>query len=104
MDDGGSIPSRGRDFSSLSHRLQTGCPPHSDSYTICIGGSLHGLKLQGCEADHSHVVPRLRMRGARSSLPHTSSLHGVCLSRGYVFMAWYLVKDSNNFTLLYHKS
>jgi hypothetical protein len=38
---------------------------------------------------HSHLVPRLRIRG---SVPPLSQ---------YVLMAWYLVKHRDNFTLLY---
>jgi len=39
------------------------------------------------------------MRGAISPFHNTSSWHGAWLSTGYVFMAWYLVKHRDNFTL-----
>jgi len=37
-----------------------------------------------------HLVPRLRMRGAIP--PFTTSVRGVLLRMGYVYMVWYLVK------------
>jgi hypothetical protein len=46
------------------------------------------------EADHSppfNVMPRLRMRGAITPLPHTSSWSGAYLSTGHIFMVWCLV-------------
>jgi hypothetical protein len=48
-----------------------------------------GVKRLGREADHSHLVPRPRMRGAIPPLPQ------------YVLMAWCVVKHRSNFTLLY---
>jgi hypothetical protein len=36
-------------------------------------------------------------------LPYKFMRRGAYLSTGYVFMAWYLVKYRNNFTLLYTK-
>jgi hypothetical protein len=54
-----------------------------------------GMKL----TTHPQLVPRLRMRGAVPPLP--IHLHDLVLrqSTGCVFMAWYLVKFRDNFTL-----
>jgi len=42
-----------------------------------IGGSFPRVKVGGGrEADHSHLFPRSRMRGAIPSLPNTPSLCG----------------------------
>jgi len=53
------------------------------------GGSFPGVKRPGLEADHS---PPSNAED-KNLWSHTSSLP-------YVFMAWYLVKHGDNFTLL----
>jgi len=71
VNDRGSIPGRGWD---LSHCIQTGTGAHPTSYPKGNGDS-PGVKRP--ERDYSHLVPRLRMRGAVPPLPHTSSWRGV---------------------------
>jgi hypothetical protein len=61
---GCSVPGRGRDF-SLRHRVQTDSGAHPASYPI----RNKGVKL----TTHLPLVPRLRIRGAVSPLPHTFS-------------------------------
>jgi len=61
------------------------------------GWSSQGMKL----TTHLYLIPTLRMHGALPLLPHMSSWCGSYLSKGYVFMAWYLVKNRDNFTLPY---
>jgi hypothetical protein len=41
------------------------------------------------------------MTGNYISTPNTSLWRGAELSNGYIFIAWYLVKHKNNFTLIY---
>jgi hypothetical protein len=69
---------------SLRHRVQTSSVIHSASYPMGTGGSYP----RGCAklTNHLHIVLRLRMLGAIPPLPQ------------YVFMAWYLVTHSDNFT------
>jgi hypothetical protein len=38
------------------------------------------------------------MRGALAPLPRKSPCRGACLTMGYVFRGWYLVKPRDNFT------
>jgi hypothetical protein len=53
LDDRGSIPDRGRGFSS-SLCIQTGSGAHSASYTMGTGGPLsRGKARPGHDADHS---------------------------------------------------
>jgi hypothetical protein len=57
---------------------------------VFVKGALSlGVKRPGREADHSHLVPRSRMRGAIPSLPQ------------YVFMTWCLAKHRDNFTFTF---
>jgi hypothetical protein len=41
------------------------------------------------------------MHGAILSLPHMFSRHDAYLGTGYLFMAWYLVKQRDNFTFTF---
>jgi hypothetical protein len=43
-------------------------------------------------------VVRLKIHGAIPPGPHTASWHGVSLSTGHIFMAWYSVEDRDSFT------
>jgi hypothetical protein len=47
---------------------------------------------------HLHLIPRLRMHGAILPL-HQYVLMAWCLRNGFVFMAWDLFKQRDNFTL-----
>jgi len=50
---------------------------------------------------HLHLAPRLGTRGAILPFPHVPSWHGVELSTGHVFMAWYLVKHRDYFAFTF---
>jgi len=64
-----------RHFSPF-HTAQTGSVAHPASYSIGTGGFFPGEKRPGVKLTaHLHLVPRLRMRGATSPLPSTSSWH-----------------------------
>jgi len=70
---------------SLLHRFQAGSGAHPASYPVGTG---QGLKLIA----HVQLVPWLKMRGAISPLPDTTSWRGAYLSRGtslviYFYMA-----------------
>jgi hypothetical protein len=69
------------------HRVQTGSGHHSASRLMTSGGYLREQSGRGVSlAIHLHLAPMLiRMRGAIPPRP-------------YVFMSWYLVKHSDNFT------
>jgi hypothetical protein len=68
LDDRGSYPGRGF-FFFTRYRVQTGSGAHKASCTISTGGSFPRVKRPEREANHSLLVPRLRLRGAVSSLP-----------------------------------
>jgi hypothetical protein len=74
LDDRGLIPGRGKDVSfSIRHRFQTGSGTHPASYLLgAVGKVIRGVKL----TTHAHIASRLRMRGATSPLPSTSTWHG----------------------------
>jgi hypothetical protein len=76
VDDRGTIPGRGKGFSSILC-VQTGSEAQPASCTVGTGGSFPGGKARpGRDADHSpHLVPRSEMsRSYTSSSP--CSLHG----------------------------
>jgi len=50
------------------------------------------------------VAPKLIKRRAIPPFTHTSSWRGALLSRGYVFMPWYLSKFRENFTFTFTDS
>jgi hypothetical protein len=76
---------------SPHRRVQTGSGAQPASYLMCPEVFPLGIKRPGVKlTTHFHLVPRLRMRGATSPCPHTSSWSSVQLSTGYVFTAWYL--------------
>jgi hypothetical protein len=57
---------------SLHHRcVQTGSGAHPASYPTDTGGPFPGTNRQGRKVGHSHLLPRLRMRGAIPALPNT---------------------------------
>jgi hypothetical protein len=66
MDDRDSTAGRSRDF-LLLHLFQTDTEVCPALYAMGTWGS-RGVKL----SDHLHVVPRLKNRGAISTLPYTS--------------------------------
>jgi hypothetical protein len=71
LGDRGSIPGRGKDFSSNLF-VQTGSGAHPTSCAVGTGGPFPGAKARlGRDANHSpHLVPRSRMsRGYISSPP-----------------------------------
>jgi len=53
-----------------------------------------GMKL----ITHLHLVFKLRMHGTVSPLPKYVFMTW-CLSAGYIFIVWYLVKHRDNFNL-----
>jgi hypothetical protein len=75
MDNRSSIPGKAGSF-SLRHFVQTGSEDHPASYPMTPVSLSPGVKRPGREGDHLHLVPRLRMCGAISPLPHTSSWRG----------------------------
>jgi hypothetical protein len=76
--------------SSLRLRVQTSAGAHPTSHPVGIEVSFPEEKAVGCEANHS-PPPSVEAKNAWS---YTSTVP-------YVFVAWYLVKYSDNFTLLY---
>jgi hypothetical protein len=56
-------PERGKRFSLLQN-VQTSSGAHPASSSIATGVLSLGVKQLGFEADHLHLMPRLRMRGA----------------------------------------
>jgi hypothetical protein len=62
------------------HRLQTGSEAHPASYSVGIRGSFLGGRAAGAWSWTSPPLPRVRMRGATTLLPHTSSWRGAYLS------------------------
>jgi hypothetical protein len=77
LDDRGSIPDRGRGFSS-SLCVQTGSGAHPASCTVGTGDPFpEGKARPGRDADHSpHLVPKLRM--SRAIPPLTPSVSTAC--------------------------
>jgi len=71
-----------RDNFTIYHRVQTVSGAHPVSHPMRTRGSYSGVKRPGREADHFHLVPRLRTRGAIHPLSQ------------YVLMAWRLIKHS----------
>jgi hypothetical protein len=66
---------------------------HSTSCPIIIGGQIgQDVKL----TNHLHTVPKLRMRGAIQSLPHTSSWRGAELIKHMVKFAFTFNGYRNN--------
>ena len=61
---------------SLVQSVQTGSMAEPAPFSMRSGSISWGLKRPGREADHSPLMPRLRMNGATPLLP--ISLHGVC--------------------------
>jgi hypothetical protein len=85
----------------LCHRAQNDFGVRPTSHTMCIGGSfprdkaartwswpLTSLKCRGYECVELYIHS-----------PITSSWCVAYLSKGYFFMAWYLIKEKNIFTL-----
>jgi hypothetical protein len=83
----GSIPGMGCEFLSSPP-----CPDRFWGPPSLLSNGYRGLSLgvkrPGHEADHSHLVPRPRMRGA--------------IPPQYVFMEWCLVKYGDNFTFTFY--
>jgi hypothetical protein len=98
MDDCRSIPGRGGNF-SLHCWVQTGSGAHPASYPLGIRGSFLGVKWLDHEAGHS-LPTSAQVRNAWSymSTPPYILMAGVQQSKGYVFMAWCLVKIRDNST------
>jgi len=72
-------PGRVVRFSSLHHNhIWTGSGSYPAPNPVGTRSSFPRGKWPGCEADHLHQVPRLRMYGAVTPLP--INLHGVVLS------------------------
>jgi hypothetical protein len=92
LDDRGSkvrFPAGAGNF-SLHHRVQNGSGAHPASCPVGSRGAFPGVKRLERVADHSSPsVPRSRMRRAVPPFPQ------------YVFIAWCLVKHTDNFTLPY---
>jgi hypothetical protein len=76
LDDQGSIPGRGKDFSSILC-FHTRSEAHPASYPVCTGGPLPGEKRgRGVTlTTHPHLVRRSTSRSYTSSLPWW--MHGV---------------------------
>jgi hypothetical protein len=95
-----SIPSTSREgILSLCHHVQNGSWAHSASYQRVTYGSFprdKALKASSWPLMWLHLVLRI-MSGAYFHYT-MSSRHGTYLSKVYVFMEWYLVKNRNNFT------
>jgi hypothetical protein len=91
LDDRGSILSRGNNWIfSLRHRIQNG--------TV----NSPGVKRPGREANHSHLMSRLRMPVAIPS--HAQCVFMVWFlieQEMYVFMVWCLVKQKGKFTFTF---
>ena len=62
-------------YYSLVHTVQTGSTADPAPYSMRSGSISWDVKRPGLEADHSLLMPRLRMNGATPLLP--LSLHGV---------------------------
>jgi hypothetical protein len=54
---------------SLHHRVQTGSGANPASHPVGTRGFFPGVKRPVLEADHFHLLPRSRMRGAIPPLP-----------------------------------
>jgi len=52
LDDQGSAPCRGRNF-SLHYHFQTSCGAHPASHPVCTRNIFPGVKQPVCEANHS---------------------------------------------------
>jgi hypothetical protein len=88
VDDRGSVPGRGGDF-SLCHYVQTGSEAHPASCPVATGGSFPSLRRPEREADHSPLY-RAEVKNVWS---YTST-------PTYDFMAWCLVQHKNSFTFV----
>jgi len=75
---------QGKGYFSLCHRVQIGSGAHS-AQPMGTGVTFPGVKAVRLEADHSH----LSSAAVKNAWSYTS------------FMAWCLVKHSNNFALPY---
>jgi hypothetical protein len=70
LDDRGSrvrFPAGAGNF-SLHQRVQNGSGTHPTSYPIGTMGSFPGVRRQGRESDHSHLVPRSKIEWGCTSL------------------------------------
>jgi hypothetical protein len=89
LDDRGSkvrFPAGAGNF-SLHHHVQNGSGAHPDSYSMGTRGFSLGVKRPGREADHSPPSSaEVKYAWSYTSTPQ------------YVFMAWCLVKQRDNFT------
>jgi len=74
----------------LSYHVHTGSETHPASCEMVTGGLFPGLKRQGREADHS-----------RKCSAEVQNLWSYTSTPSYIFMAWYLVKHRDKFTLTY---
>jgi hypothetical protein len=63
---------------SLLHSVQTFSGVYPICYPVCTGVLSPGVKREGCEFDHLHVMRRLRMMELYLYSP--MPLHGVVLS------------------------
>jgi hypothetical protein len=89
MDDRGSrvrFPAGAGNF-SLHHRVQNGSGAQPASYPMTTGGLFLGIKVPGREADFSPPSSA----EVKNAWSYTST-------HQYVFMAWCLVKQTDNFT------
>jgi hypothetical protein len=77
---------------SLLRNVQTGSGVYAASYPMGTGAPSPGVKLQGCETDHSPPTSaEVKNVGAIPSFPHTSSWLGA-----------YLIKYRNIFTFTFY--
>jgi hypothetical protein len=87
----------GEGIFSLCHSVQSGCGDHLASYPVDTGGPFLGVEWLGCEADHS--PSSAKVKNAWSCTSTLLCLHGsTYLSMWYIVIAWYLVKQRDNFT------
>jgi hypothetical protein len=93
-------------FFSLHHRVQTDSRAHLASYPVGIWVFSAGFKRGvGREIGHFYIVPRLRLRGTKSSLLPIC-LHGVVLSYAnnkYIFWKMLSICDCIEWMLGYFK-
>jgi hypothetical protein len=83
-------------YFSLRHRVQTGSEAHPASYPVGNRVSFLAVKRLGREANHSPPSSA----GVKNAWSYTSTPPVRCayLSKRFVSMAWYLVKDRDSFT------
>jgi hypothetical protein len=70
----------------IRHCVHTGSGAHPSSCQMRTGALSAWVERPGRESDHHHIMPMLKIPGP------------IAIAPPYVFMAWYLVKRSNNFT------